>query len=132
MAKEVVSTSEEGMTSVNSVRDFELTIDANGEETPDTVETLLADYAACYVPALRVGGRQRGADDLGKIENTVTGEVNDDGKLTSVSFDIKVEANLDDETGQQIVDRADELCKVHDALKESLHHEDTTIEGGAF
>lgn len=130
MAKEVVSTSEEGFSSTSSVRDFELTIDAEGEETPDTVETLLADYAACYVPALRVGGQQRGVDDLGRIENTVTGEVNDDGKLTAVSFDIAVEADLDDETGQQIVDRANELCKVHDALKEELHA-DTSIEGGA-
>ncbi|MDL5360905.1 OsmC family protein [Halalkalicoccus sp. NIPERK01] len=130
MTKEVVSTSEEGFQSTNSVRDFELTIDAEGEETPDTVETLLADYAACYVPALRVGGQQRGVDDLGRIENTVTGEVNDDGKLTSIEFDIAVEADVDDETGQQVVDRANELCKVHDALKESLHA-DTTIEGDA-
>jgi uncharacterized OsmC-like protein len=132
MAKEVVSTSEEGSSSVSSVRDFELEVDAAGEETPDTVETLLADYAACYVPALRVGGRQRGVDDLGKIENTVTGEVNDDGKLTSISFDIKVEADVDDEKGEEIVERADELCKVHDALKESLHHSGTSLEGGAF
>ncbi len=131
MSKEVVSTSEEGFSSVNSVRDFELTIDAEGEETPDTIETLLADYATCYVPALRVGGQQRGVDDLGKIENTVTGETDDDGKLTSVSFDIGVAADIDDETGRGIVDRADELCKVHDALKESLHAE-TTIDGGAF
>lgn len=130
MTKEVVSTSKEGFQSTNSVRDFELTIDAEGEETPDTVETLLADYAACYVPALRVGGQQRGVDDLGRIENTVTGEVNDDGKLTAISFDIAVEADLDDETGQQVVARANELCKVHDALKESLHA-DTTIEGNA-
>lgn len=130
MAKEVVTTSEEGSSSVSSVRDFELEIDAAGEETPDTVETLLADYAACYVPALRVGGRQRGVDDLGRIENTVTGEVNDDGKLTSVEFDVEVEADVDDETAQRVVERADELCKVHDALKESLHA-DVTLEGGA-
>ena len=131
MSKHVVSTSDEGYVSNNEVRDFELTIDAGGEETPDTIETLLADYAACYVPALRVGGKQRGVDDLGKIENAVTGEVNDDGKLTSISFDIKVEAALDDETGQQVLDRAFELCKVHDALKDELHA-DSTIEGDAF
>lgn len=131
MTKEVVSTSEEGHKAVNSVRDFELTIDAGGEETPDTIETLLADYASCYVPALRVGGQQRGVDDLGTIENHVTGETNDDGKLTSVSFDIKVEADIDDEKGDEIVDRAFDLCKVHDALKESLHA-DTSIQGGAF
>lgn len=116
---------------MNEIRDFELTIDATGEESPDTVETLLADYAACYVPALRVGGKQRGVDDLGEIRNAVTGEVDDDGKLTSVTFDIEVEADIDDETGREIVDRAFELCKVHDALKESLHA-DATIRGGAL
>ncbi|MEM4780994.1 MAG: OsmC family protein [Halalkalicoccus sp.] len=131
MTKEVVTTSEEGFRSTSSVREFELTINAEGEETPDTVETLLADYAACYVPALRVGGQQRGVDDLGRIENTVTGEVDDDGKLTSVGFAVAVEADLDEETGQQIVERADELCKVHDALKSDLHA-DTTIRGDAF
>lgn len=131
MAKEVVSTSAEGNSSVNEIRDFEMTIDATGEESPDTVETLLADYAACYVPALRVGGKQRGVDDLGEIRNAVTGEVDDDGKLTSVTFDIEVEADIDDETGREIVDRAFELCKVHDALKESLHA-DATIRGGAL
>lgn len=131
MAKEVVSTSAEGNSSVNEIRDFELTIDATGEDSPDTVETLLADYAACYVPALRVGGKQRGVDDLGEIRNAVTGEVDDDGKLTSVTFDIEVEADIDDETGREIVDRAFELCKVHDALKESLHA-DATIRGGAL
>ena len=131
MSKHVVSTSDDGYVSTNDIRDFELTIDAGGEETPDTIETLLADYAACYVPALRVGGKQRGVDDLGKIENAVTGEVNDDGKLTSINFDIKVEAALDDETGQQVLDRAFELCKVHDALKDELHA-DSSIEGDAF
>jgi len=129
MAKEVVSVSEEGYSSVNTVREFELTIDSNGEESPDTVETLLADYAACYVPALRVGGKQRGVDDLGRIENRVTGEVNDEGKLTAIAFDITVEADVDEETGQEIVERAFELCKVHDALKDSLHAE-ATIQGG--
>lgn len=131
MAKELRTTSEEGFQSTSSIREFDLTIDAEGEGTPDTVETLLADYAACYVPALRVGGRQRGVDELGRIENAVTGEVNDDGKLTAVRFEIEVEADVDEETGQGIVERADELCKVHDALKDDLHAE-TTIEGSAF
>ncbi|MFB6163945.1 MAG: OsmC family protein [Haloarculaceae archaeon] len=130
MAKEVLTTSADGYSSGSSVRDYELTIDATGEETPDTVETLLADYAACYVPALRVGGKQRGVDDLGTIENRVTGEVDDDGKLTSVTFEISVDAALDDGQGQEIIERANELCKVHDALKESLHA-DVSIEGGA-
>ena len=130
MAKEVLSVSDEGYSSTNTVREFELEIDSEGSESPDTVETLLADYAACYVPALRVGGKQRGVDDLGRIENSVTGDVDEDGKLTAVRFDIRVEADIDDETGQQILDRAFELCKVHDALKADLHAE-ASIEGGA-
>ena len=130
MAKEVVNTSTEGYSSTSEVRDFTVEIDATGEETPDTVEMLLADYAACYVPALRVGGNQRGVDDLGTIETTVTGEVDEDGKLTEIAFDIAVEASLEEGQGQEILDRAFELCKVHDALKQSLHA-DATIEGDA-
>lgn len=130
MTKEAVSISEEGYKAVNSIRDFEILIDSNGEEAPDTVEMLLADYASCFVPALRVGGQQRGVDDLGTIENHVSGETNDEGKLTSITFDIRVDADIDDEKGREILDRAFELCKVHDALKESLHA-DASIEGNA-
>jgi uncharacterized OsmC-like protein len=125
MAKEVHSVSDEGMSTTSSCRDFELTIDATGEESMDTLETLLADYAACYVPALRVGGRQRDVDDLGRIEIDAAGELNDDDKLDSVAFDVTVEADVDEETADAIVARANELCKVHDALKSSLHAEVT-------
>ncbi|APW97997.1 hypothetical protein CHINAEXTREME_09485 [Halobiforma lacisalsi AJ5] len=131
MSKDVTTVSEEGYSATNEIRDFETTIDANGEDAPDTLEALLAAYGSCYVPALRVGGQQRGEEDLGKIEIESTGELNDDDKLESVHFDIRVEADVDDETGEEIIERAFELCKVHDALKESLHAE-TTFEGDAF
>ncbi|GKZ13549.1 hypothetical protein HAL_14300 [Haladaptatus sp. T7] len=128
---EVTTTSEAGYSAENEVRDFSVTIDATGEDAPDTLETLLAAYGSCYVPALRVGGEQRGAGDLGKIEIDVSGDLNDDDKLDAVAFDIKWEAETDDETAQDVIDRAFELCKVHDAVKESLHAE-TTVETGAF
>lgn len=131
MSKEVTTVSEEGFSATNEIRDFETTIDATGEEAPDTLEALLAAYGSCYVPALRVGGQQRDVEDLGKIEIDVSGEINDDDKLESISFDIRVEADVDEEKGQAIVDRAFELCKVHDALKDSLHA-DASFEGGAF
>ncbi|WP_265108178.1 OsmC family protein [Halosolutus halophilus] len=131
MAKQVTTVSEEGFSMTNEIRDFESTIDATGEDAPDTLESLLAAYASCYVPALRVGGEQRGVGDLGRVAIESTGELNDDDKLESISFDIRVEAEVDDETAEKILDRAFELCKVHDALKESLHAE-TTIEGDAF
>ncbi|MCL9813107.1 OsmC family protein [Natranaeroarchaeum aerophilus] len=121
MAKEVHSTSTEGFSTQNKIREFETTIDATGEDAPDTLETLLATYSACFVPALRVGSEQRGGGDLGEIEIAVTGELNDDDKLESISFDVTTEADLDDETAAQVNERAQELCKVHDALKESLH-----------
>ena len=41
------------------------------------------------------------------------------------------ETETDDETAQDVIDRAFELCKVHDAVKDSLHAE-TTVETGAF
>jgi len=131
MAKSVTTVSEEGYTATNEIREFETTIDANGEDDPDTLEALLAAYGSCYVPALRVGGQQRGAGDLGKIEIDITGELNDDDKLESIHFDISVAGDVDDDTGEEVIERAFELCKVHDALKDSLHA-DTTFEGNAF
>ncbi|AFO56137.1 MULTISPECIES: OsmC family protein [Natrinema] len=131
MAKQVTTVSDEGYSATNEIRDFETTVDANGEAAPDTLETLLAAYGSCYVPALRVGGQQRGVDDLGRIEIDIDGDLNDDDKLESVRFDVRVEADVDDDTGDEIIDRAFELCKVHDALKDSLHA-DTTFESNAF
>ncbi|WP_440770223.1 OsmC family protein [Natronorubrum sp. DTA28] len=131
MAKQVTTVSEEGFSATNEIRDFETTIDATGEEAPDTLEALLAAYASCYVPALRVGGEQRGAGDLGRVEIETSGDLNDDDKLESVSFDIRVEAEVDDETAEKVIDRANELCKVHDALKTDLYAE-TSLESDAF
>lgn len=128
---EVTSTSEEGYVTKNDVREFSTTIDATGEEAPDTIESLLAAYGSCYVPALRVGAEQRGAGDLGEIRIDVDGSLNDDDKLESVDFRVRVEADVDDDQVQGIVERANELCKVHDALKESLAA-NVTVEGGAF
>ncbi len=131
MSKTVTTASEEGFSATNEIRDFEMEIDATGEDSPDTLEALLAAYGSCYVPALRVGGEQRGVEDMGQIEIDLTGEQNDDDKLESISFDIRVAADIDDETAENVLERADELCKVHDALKSELHA-DKSLEGGAF
>ncbi|WP_435358679.1 OsmC family protein [Haloarchaeobius sp. DFWS5] len=120
MSKEVRTISEEGFSATNEIRDFETTIDATGESAPDTLETLLATYAACFVPALRVGAEQRQAGDLGKVEITTTGDLNDDDKLAAITFDVKVENDVGDK-GDAVVERAEQLCKVHDALKSDLH-----------
>ena len=121
MPIQLTTISEEGFAATTAIRNQEVTVDLDQEQAPDSLETLLATYASCYVPAFRVGGRQRGVDELGTIEIDVTGEKNDDDKLESISFAIDVDADLDDETAGKIVERANELCKVHDALKSSLH-----------
>lgn len=130
MTKEVHSVSEAGFSTENEVREFTTTIDATGEAAPDTLESLLAAYASCFVPALRVGAEQRGVDDLGRIEIDASGELDEDDKLAAVAFDVRVGGSLDGEA-DEVVERAEALCKVHDAVKGSLHA-DVSLEGDAF
>lgn len=130
MSKEVHSVSEEGFSTTNDARGFETTIDATGEDAPDTLESLLGAYSACFVPALRVAAEQRQAGDLGRVEIDVTGDLNEDDKLAAVSFDVKVAGDVGDKA-EAVVERAEELCKVHDALKTDLYA-DVSLEGDAF
>jgi len=124
------STSEEGFTTSSIVGDFELTIDATGEDGPDPNATLVATYASCFVPAFRVGAQQRDHDDLGRIEVESEADLDDDDDLEAIRFTIKVAADLGDEV-DEIVDRAEDICHVHSALREGLHA-DVTVEDDAF
>src|SRR6056297_3593949 len=99
--------SEEGFASTSQVGDFELTIDALGEQGPDPNSVLVADYASCFLPAFRVGGQQRGHDDLGKVQIDADADLDDDDDLEAIRFDIYVEADLDEETLSEILDRAE-------------------------
>ncbi|ESP89168.1 OsmC family protein [Candidatus Halobonum tyrrellensis] len=128
---ETSTVSEEGYASTSQAGDFELTIDATNEEGPTPQQVLVADYAACYLPAFRVGAQQRDHDDLGKVQIDADADMNDDDDLTAIRFDIHVEEDVDDDTLDEIVDRANGICHVHDALKESLHA-DVTAHGDAF
>ena len=131
MAKSATTVSDAGFASTSQIRDWEVSVDPTGEEAPDTLELLLADYAACSVPAFRVGAQQRGVEELGRLEIEATGELNDDDKLASVGLDVRVETGLTDEQAAEIIERVEALCKVHDALKPELHAE-FTLTGGAF
>lgn len=131
MSKQVTTVSDSGYASTTDVRDFSVDIDPGGESAPDTLESLLASYGACYVPALRVGAKQRDVGELGHIELSITGELNDDDKLSGIQFDIAVEADISEPAGEEAIDRAFDLCKVHDALKGELSAE-TTFEGDAL
>ncbi|MFC6835823.1 OsmC family protein [Halomarina ordinaria] len=125
------STSEEGYTTVSRAGDYELTIDATGGDGPDPNAVLVADYASCFIPAFRVGGQQEGHDDLGKITVESEADLDDDDDLTAIRFEMHVEADLDDETFDAIVERAEGICHVHSALREELHA-DIDVHGGQF
>lgn len=126
----IESTSEEGFTTSSIVGDFELTLDATGEDGPDTNATLVATYASCFVPAFRVGARQRDYDDVGRIEIESEADLDDDDDLSAIRFTIKVEEDLGDDV-DEIVERAEDICHVHSALREGLHAE-ITVEDDAF
>jgi organic hydroperoxide reductase OsmC/OhrA len=123
--------SEEGYGCTSQVGDFDLQIDATDETGPNPNAALVATYASCYLPAFRVGGSQRGEEDLGKIQIDATAELDDDDDLASISFDIHVEADLDDELAADIVERADGICHVHSALRDELKA-DVNVYAGAF
>lgn len=126
---EANSVCEEGYTVVSRVGDFELTVDATGEDGPTANEVLAADYASCYVPAFRVAGQQHGYDDLGRVEVDVEANLDEDDDLTDISFDIRVETEIDDEDVDDVVATGEDICHVHSALREGLHA-DITVQSG--
>ena len=126
---EVTSTCEEAYT-VNNVIDseWELTVDALQENGPDANQVLAADYASCYLPALRVAADKNGYDEIGTIEIDVEADINDDDDLEAIRFDLSVEADLGDDA-REIVELGEEICHVHSAVREDLHA-DINVESG--
>lgn len=120
---ETITVSEEGFACANQVGDFEFTVDATDEDGPNPNAALVATYASCFLPAFRVGGRQRGHDDLGKIQIDADADLSGDDDLEAVRFTVHVAADLDEETVEELVDRAEGICHVHAALREGLQAE---------
>ncbi|WP_280585872.1 OsmC family protein [Halorubrum sp. Boch-26] len=118
---ETSTVSEEGYACTSQVGDFDLQIDATDETGPNPNAALVATYASCYLPAFRVGGNQRGEEDLGKIQIDASAELDEDDDLTAIAFDVHVGADLDDETASEIAERAEGICHVHTALRDELH-----------
>ena len=127
---EVSSTSEDGYVTNSRVGSFELTVDATEEEGPNPNQTLVADYASCYIPAFRVGGQQRDYDDLGRIEIDAEADIDDDEDLEAIRFDMRVGADIEGDE-DELVERGEDICHVHAALREGLHA-DISVEGDAF
>jgi uncharacterized OsmC-like protein len=128
---ETTTVSEEGYASTSQAGEFELSIDATGEKGPTPNETLVADYASCYLPAFRVAADEAGYDDLGKVQIDVDAEVDEDDDLESISFRVYVAADVDDDEFPDIIERAEEVCHVHSALREGLLA-DIRAHGDAF
>ena len=127
---EVNSTSEDGFASQARTGGFEITIDGTEEEGPSPNQVLVADYAACYTAAFRVGGQQGDYDDLGQIEIDAEGDLDDDDDLSAIRFDMRVEADLGDDA-DDLVSRGEDICHVHAALREELHA-NISLQDGEF
>jgi uncharacterized OsmC-like protein len=128
---EVESVCEDGYTVENDIDgEWSLVVDALGEDGPTAQQVLVADYASCYVPALRVGAQQEGYDDIGRVEVDVEADLDDDDDVEAVRFDIRVEESLGDDTAA-VVERGEEICHVHDSLREGVHA-DISVEDEAF
>jgi uncharacterized OsmC-like protein len=127
----VSSVSEEEFTTESDIDgEWELVVDALGEDGPTPNQVLAADYASCYIPAFRVGAQKEGYDDIGRVEVDVGADLDDEDDLASISFDIRVEADLGDDVAA-IVERGEDICHVHAALREGLHA-DISVEDDAF
>ena len=128
---ETTTVCEEGYVCDSQMGDFNITVDATGDEGPTANQVLVADYASCYLPAFRAGGQKAGQDDLGKVQIDAEADLDDDDDLTRISFDLYVEADLDDDTLDDLVARGEDICHVHSALREGLHA-DITAHADAF
>jgi uncharacterized OsmC-like protein len=128
---EVDSTSTEGYATTNVIGEWELAIDATGEEGPDPNQVLVADYASCFIPAFRVGANKEGFSDIGTVNIEAYADIDEEDDLESINFDIHVEESLGDSI-QDVVDRGEDICHVHAALRDELHAEITVEDSVDF
>jgi len=128
---EVTSVCEAGYTVENEIDgEWQLVVDALSEDGPSPNQVLAADYASCYIPALRVAADNEGYDDVGHIEVEVEADLDADDDLEAIAFTVKTEETFGND-GQAIVELAENICHVHSALRDELHAE-ITLEEGAF
>ncbi len=125
----LTTTNEDGYDTESVIGDFAVAIDPMDETGPNPNTVLVADYASCFLPAVRMGAQQHGYDDLGQMEIDATATVDDHDDLQSIEFTLKVEAAVEDP--DELVALGEELCHVHAALREGLAAE-ITVEDDAF
>ncbi len=125
----LTTTNRDGYDTESVIGDFALAIDPMDETGPNPNAVLVADYASCFLPAVRMGAQQHGYDDLGEMAIDATATVDDHDDLQSISFTLKVESAVEDP--DELVALGEELCHVHAALREGLGA-DVTVEDEAF
>jgi len=128
---DTTTVNEEKFHALSRAGDFELSIDATGSEGPTPNEVLVADYASCFTFACRAGANRQMDVDLGKVETDASAELNDDDDLEAISFDMRIEADLDDDSVATLLELGEDICHVHDSLKEELYA-DVDVTTGAF
>ena len=101
--------------------DFELSIDATGSDGPTPNEVLVADYASCFTFACRAGADRQLGLDLGEDETEAEADLDDSDDLSAIRFHLRIEADLDDDEVESLLELGEEICHVHDAMKESLY-----------
>ncbi|WP_254767410.1 OsmC family protein [Salinilacihabitans rarus] len=125
----LTTTNEDGFDTQSVIGDFALAIDPMDETGPNPNAVLVADYASCFLPAVRLGAQKAGYDDLGRMEIEATAEMDDEDDLEAIAFTLKVEADVDDPA--ELVALGEDMCHVHAALREDLTA-DVTVETDAF
>ncbi|PSQ13058.1 hypothetical protein BRC93_00360 [Halobacteriales archaeon QS_5_70_15] len=128
---ETTARNDEEFFATSRVGDFELSIDAMGNEGPTPNEVLVADYASCYSFAFRAGAQREHDLSLGAIRTEAEAELDEDDDLASISFTVHVEDDLDDEQVESLVELGEEICHVHAALREGLHADIDVVAGSA-
>jgi len=128
---ETTARNDEEFFATSRVGDFELSIDAAGNDGPTPNEVLVADYASCYTFAFRAGAQREHELSLGRIETEAAADLDEDDDLASVSFTVHVEDDLDDEQVESLVELGEEICHVHAALREGLYADIDVVAGSA-
>lgn len=118
---QTTTVNEEKFHALSRAGDFELSIDATGTDGPTPNEVLVADYASCFTFACRAGANRQMDVDLGKVETEAEADLNDDDDLTGIRFHMQIEADLDADQVDQLLELGQDICHVHDSLKEELY-----------
>lgn len=118
---ESTTVNEEKFSASSRVGDFELSIDATGEDGPTPNEVLVADYASCYTFAFRAGAQREHDLSLGKIQTEAAADLDEDDDLASISLTLHVEDDLSDEQIESLIALGEEICHIHSAVGTELH-----------